>query len=438
MKYTYQFPEKDAFRAMEATKADFDITKINSWEQQLYVSLTEARGNYTFSAIEQHLGYFRGRYQQAGEVSKILFSGHKGSGKTTELLQFAELIESKKHYVVVKILLERLHDLSQLSAEEVFMLCMGQLYFTLQSLQDEWTNNLPKEILQPFEDLAKILGKEEEISKIIANETKGGIESSAGAKASLWSFFNIESKLSGNFIHSDKTTKTIHQKVRDHLPDFIDKANIALNRLRAYLATQKLPSEILFVIDGFEKTNAALYEHIFMRDTRFISQLQASVICCVPIQMYYDVQKSPVGTSFEYYYLPMLRANERTTALLSDIVHRRADANLFDDDVLPYLASFSGGSPRQMLTLVHQSIVVSLGSKVTKKDAEKAVNKFGIELFRVLTRIHQDIIKKEDYLNADSDTLDLMFKGVLLEYNGDNLERYLNPVLRKHFPELSA
>lgn len=438
MKHQFQFPEKDAYRAMEATKPDFDITKIPDWEDTLHISLAEARGNATFEEIAAELGYFGDQFDKPSTYSKILFSGHKGSGKTTELLQFADNIESKGDYIVVRILLERLRDLSQLQPEDVYMLYILRLLVTLQSLKEEWIEEFPQDLLQVFESIAEEFNTITVSSTETTQNTKAGIESSVGVKASLWTFLKLESKVSGGYMYDEKVTQAVRKRVKDNLTDIITKINQALGQLTHYLAQRGLPSEILFLIDGFEKTLPELYEHIFKSDPRFISQLEAHTLCCIPIKTYYDVSNVPTLAEFSHAYLPMLRQNPTTTRLLLDLVHCRVSPELFENGVLEYIAEYSGGSPRQMLKLVSTAILKANRRVVTQKDAEKAVTAYGLDLYRTLTRIHQDVIESGKYMNAEPEILNLMYAGVLLEYNGDTLERHLNPVLRKHFPNLSA
>ena len=96
-RYQYTFPEKDTFRAMEATEPEFDI--FEAGRENLYVPLQHLRNPQQFELMKRELGIFKGEMKKSpNDYVKILFSGHRGSGKTVELLRFHAEIHQPKQY----------------------------------------------------------------------------------------------------------------------------------------------------------------------------------------------------------------------------------------------------------------------------------------------------------------------------------------------------
>lgn len=103
----YRFPEKRLLRAMEATEPEFDISVPG--RKPLYVeTLQQVRSPRQFQRIERELGIIRGKLQDLpNRRAKIIFSGHRGSGKTVELLRFHEAINRPDRYFSVFIPLQK-------------------------------------------------------------------------------------------------------------------------------------------------------------------------------------------------------------------------------------------------------------------------------------------------------------------------------------------
>jgi hypothetical protein len=105
--------------------AAFDLAPLTSGQQDLYVNLDDVRGD---SGIVRHLGR---KIRLADQPTCQVLTGHRGSGKSTELWQLQhdlqELDEEGNHYFVVLIQADDHMDRNDVDFPEVLIAIIRQL-----------------------------------------------------------------------------------------------------------------------------------------------------------------------------------------------------------------------------------------------------------------------------------------------------------------------
>lgn len=420
----YHFPESNLFRAMEATEPEFDI--FEKGRGQLYVPLQSLRTRKQFSHIRRLLGIEGQQLQNTpNDYVKILFSGHRGCGKTVELIRFHEEINRPELYFSVFVSLQEEVELRRFQPEDLYFVLIGKLLRSLKAHNIDYNK-------ADFEEIANSWVEDEEIQKEI--RSKRGIESGAGAKAgfSFWDIFSSEGFLKGFYGYENATTTKIRQSIRRNPEDLVQRFNRALIKVRSAIEKKGKGNDLLFVVDDFEKTAPEVYENIFIRDPHFVREMRAHLICCVPIQTYYDVQNQHAADLFKLSYLPMIRTEQGADEFVK-IVTRRVDAKLFEPGVLERMVRYSGGSPRQLLRIANQCL---LDAETTVSDGvlSDALKRLSIERIRPLSEAHRKILRARRFDDISKDLLDLLFSLNVMEYNGDTIERRINPLLEDEFP----
>jgi hypothetical protein len=427
-KYEYQFPEKVPFRAMEVTKPDFYIQDQPQWLEKLWVDFSSVRGLKRFQRLFYELGIINGELPYLlAENRKVIFSGHRGSGKSVELRRFVDQLDQPQAYFVVFIDLEQEVSTDLFQPEDLFIVIITLLLRTLKE------RGIHVERAE-FEALAQEWVQDVDVQKELKNTF--GLE--AGAEVSLgwkfWEFLGIGGNLKGTYSAENATTRTVRQKIKANPQGLVSRLNTALASVRAKIVEKGLGRDLIIVLDGFEKTKREVYDNLFLQQPQLILTLDVHMILTVPITTFYEIQSQSSKDFFTIFYLPMLRLEPNSIQLLEQIVTKRVDAALLDEGVLDLFIQYSGGCPRQLLKLVNRGLSNAIGQNVSMVDAEDVIREEGHERWLTLKTPHQEVLRKRHFNSADDVVLSLMFSLNLLEYNGSNPERKINPLIERFFP----
>jgi hypothetical protein len=427
-KYQYTFPEKDIFRAMEVTEPEFDI--FEPGRENLYVHLQHLRSPNQFLRIKRELGIHKDELTHLpNDFVKILFSGHRGCGKTVELIRFHEFINTPKQYFSVFVSLQEEIEIVKMQPEDLFVILINKL---LRSLRERGVPYNKAE----FEDIAKAWMQDKEVEKEMKHEFEAGAGAEAKAGWSFWDIFSAEGFVKSRYGYQNNTTTKIREAVRRDTPGLVSRLRTALVGVRDAIEQSGQGRDLIFIVDDFEKAPPQLYNAVFITDPQFIQNLNAHLICCVPIQTYYNVQEQAAAAElFKFSYLPMLHIEQDTECEeFCSIVTNRVNRDLFEAGVLHTITKMSGGSPRQLLRLVNQCLL-DTEEKVTPAIAQNTFKRLAVERLRPLTDAHRKILESRDFQGVSPELLDLLFALNVFEYNGDDIVRRINPLLERFFPK---
>lgn len=423
--YEYRFPETDPFRAKEVTEPEFIIQSRKDWFEQLWIDFSAVRSNKQFERMKFDLGMIENKLENTpNDYVKIIFSGHRGCGKSVELKRFADEVNRKDAFFAVMIDLERETNIEQLEPEDLFVIIISVLIRELERRKIKFKKD-------DLIDIAMEWMQETELEKAIADDF--GIESEAKASAgwNFWKFISMEGNIKGYYTRNTNTTRTIRQKIKTNTKPFLTKLNAALVSIRGNIRKKQQGKDIIFIIDGLEKANPAVYESLFIRDVQMITGINANLISTVPISTFYEILHLPAHDYFRDFYLPMVRVDENSFPLLKALIERRVDEGLFENGVLKLFIENSGGCPRILLKLVNRGILNAVGKPVTKSIAEEVLIEEGNERWRAMTGKHKDILRSGRFDDADKEVLELLQSLNLLEYNGMQPERSINPLIMR-------
>ena len=432
MNYEYRFPEKSLLRALEVTEPQFKIQSRKDWFEALRVDFSEVRSTGHFAQIKRALGMKNDKIESSPNTyRKIIYSGHRGNGKSVELNRFSDDINRKDAFLSVFIDLESETNIQQLEAEDIYIVLISMLIKELEKRNISYDKDTLGDIANEWLD-------ETEVVKELKNSF--GMEAGAEVKAgwSFWKLFSAEGNLKSGFSRDNVTTKTIRRKIKNNPKPLIEKFNAALVSIRQAIRKSKEGKDLIFFIDGLEKANREVYESLFVKDVDMITNLQVHIISTVPIDTYYEILEQGNMFDFINIYLPMIRINKKSISKLKEMIYKRVDKSLIDDDALTELTKMSGGCPRILLKMVNRCFWEFPEDEhiLTPELAETVIHKEGNERFRTLTAKHKEVIKSGDFNHADKIVRELLQSLTILEYNGYNPERKLNPVLERFFPDL--
>lgn len=432
----YTFPETNAFRAREALDLDFDIDTFNPG---LYVNLDDIRILSEETDYKENL-YFMLNIDPdskkldtaANDYSKVLFLGHRGCGKTTELRRIHRFLNDSDRYFAVLIETEKELEVNKMQAEDFFIIMVIKI---IRQLKEAGLHKAT----DSFDDLLKDWLSEKEVQEEISN-TKS-VEGSAGVKADTdgnflmkaLSILKFEAEIKGTLARESKTTTTIRTRIKSDLLTFIVKFNNALAEVRDYCAEEGKGRDLLIIIDGTEKATYDFYEEVFQKNGHILRSLNVNLITTLRLDAFYKLEGKPNLDFFQTVFVPMVIVNQHNKHKLAQIVSNRVDTDMFfDADALDYLVTASGGSLRQLLRLANQSLLFSRGKKVTSERARKTADAEGEKLYHALSPDQKEMLKNNTWVDnwSHPDVSVMLYAMALLKYNG---KAEINPLIKAYF-----
>lgn len=428
----YSFPEKNVFKAKDLLQPMFDIQTY--WDS-LYVNLDSVRQQERFEEILFQLNISDDQLLPENVLTtplKMLFSGHQGSGKTAELYRLYRQLDHHSRYFVLYVELEKESDLYDFRIEDFFFLVVSKLLQQLNAYgvacnieTDRLLNAICDTLTQNTE--VKIDDKR---NRSLEARTEIELDSSKGFLAFL-SWLSLKGGTKGVLSTANETVKTIRYNIETNWAKLIEQFNKAMEGIRFSVRQANRGNDVLLIFDGSEKIRYETYERIFSQDSHLIRSLQLSLICSVPIHSFYRISGAPASQYFDTYVLPMVRINEKSEALLRQIITRRIDeAVFFAEGVLDYCVEQSGGCIRQLLNIVGTAFVIAAGKRIQQSHAEKSCKRLGQELFERLDSEHLLRLRQHQYNNADPKVQEMLYALALLKYNGDRSDKQINPLLK--------
>ncbi len=426
-KKSYEFPVKSPFEAARLTDPNFSIHDY--WEQ-LYINLDGVRNGEQFSRMRFDLGIDKDFNLEnlTDNYVKIMFAGHVGCGKSVELHKLHSKINHPKGYLSIFVDFQSETDINYFEAEDFYVLLISGFMNALSEKNIDWNTHT-----LDLQNIANDWISHQDILKELESSFDFKSESEASVGFSFWTFLSAKSSLKALFGSKSKAVEAIRRKIKTNPNDLIARFNTVLRNVRRQAKNQGIAEDIIFIVDGSEKLKLnkyEVYEQLFIRNAQIIQSINANMVFGAPIDTIYDIHHVGGLNFYKPFILPMIRVNEQSVDTYRQIITNRiSEADLLDPSVVDYAAEKSGGNPRQFLRIINTAIRSAAGAKVTKTIAEKAVLELGNLLLRSLTTKHREILKKREFNNADAETLDLLFSLCILEYNGDENLREINPLI---------
>lgn len=398
-----------------------------------YVETQTARGSErTFSRLAKKIGWDPASNQFfPPSQSHVLFFGHVGSGKTTELRQYAQRLNDSKRFCVVEVDAVDKLDVNNLQYTDALM-AMAE---TLVKYLDQQGYKIDEADLAPLHQaVARVV-----TTRIDGREVSAELKTTAEAGASLLGLF----KLLATFTAAAKTNASNktewRREVSNHFTALAGAFNRLIRQAEAALKSVGHAERIVFLLDGIDKLRGDDTQRFFVQDAEQLLSIQAFVIYTAPLHLKYGGQLA--GKLDADLVLPMIKLQERDGSrceagwtALHDLLLRRIDQKLFASDAeITRLVEHSGGHPRELLRLL----------KLCCEYADDLIDAATVE--RALSQLAADyryFLEPDDYallvqldhneIHAGNDerTRQLLYRLALLQYN-DGSWRRSHPVVRR-------
>jgi energy-coupling factor transporter ATP-binding protein EcfA2 len=401
--------------------------------ERFYVDLAAVRKTEAIEGVNTVL-----EFQEPGDFCTVLFTGHRGCGKSTEL----QRIQSnwQQDYRVIYLETDEQTDVNDAEYTDLYLIVIKQVEFELRQLGLKFEPRL----LKNFEDWFKDVTKEDERSV----ESSISIEGEATLQGGAPFLAKLLVKLLAQIKGADKHKTVIRQTLQRDISRL--KADINALLLDAHKKVQKLhPKGFLVIFDNLDRVPPNVGNHLFFDYAAQLQELNCSIIYTVPISVLCS-PKNIVNTFGEPHIISMvgcydlvrgdceLQYNDRGLASLAEVITKRVDPKLFasETEILD-LAKASGGHVRQLMQMVRSAAQTANTRKhdcIMAEDVVYAVKQQQFNFERFLPDEHYPLLAQVCLSkNIDKDEVGqlMLFNTAVLEYNGNDRWNYPNPAVRQ-------
>lgn len=342
-------------------------------------------------------------------------------------------------YYVKTIHCSRDLDLFNIVYSDLFIL-MGE---ALLEIAKETGCNIKNKVLEAIKNFW-VEGTE----TIISEELKiASLEAGASAetKSILAGILNVFAKIKADLKYNEETRKEYRKKISVRSSEWIG----ILGNVAEEIAGKVDGKKPIIIFEDLDKLNPEDAWMVFYNYAAILSGMTFPVIYTFPIGLSYDARFSAMDSYFVTKTLPMIKIAtienepfEEGVAVITEIVKKRANLELFETGVLRRLIERTGGSLRDLFQAIHASAKRAErrdSETISMEDASRALE----ELKTLLTRR----IEEKDYeflLNIYHENkeriedkemlLEMLQASVVLEYNGKRWHN-VHPLVVEFFKE---
>lgn len=392
-----------------------------------YVDCREVRGD---GDIIEDLGR---KIKLSQRMTCQLYAGHRGAGKSTELLRLQEYLQNQGCFVVYFAADDQDINPEDTEYTDILLACTRHL---LESLRNANSKPLRDWMRDRWEDVKDLALTE------VSFET-----------LSLESQIAQFAKLTANVRTVPSLRQQIRDKINPHTTTLIDALNEFIVDAKKNLPDKS--SQLAVIADNLDRIvpfsqdgKRSNLDEIFLDRTEQLKALDCHVIYTIPISMVYSNRATELINNYnDPQVLPMIMVqnpdgstNEAGLAKIKELIEKRVkqvnpnqslETGLFDSlETLERLCLMSGGHVRNLLLMMQEAITRTEDLPITAKAAQRAITQ-ARDVYRrtpeegewqILAKVShtQRILNNEQHRN-------LLFSRCILEYRYYDEEGEMQP-----------
>lgn len=372
------------------------------------------------------------------EYSACLLLGHKGCGKSTELNIMSERLVKAGYYV------KTIHcstdlDLFNIVYSDLFIL-MGE---ALLEIAKEAGCDIENKVLDNIKSFWQE-GTEITVSQELeAASLETGV--SAGTKGILAGILNIFAKIKTDLKYNEETRKEYRKKISVRSSEWIG----ILGNVAKEIAKKSDGRNPIIIFEDLDKLNPEDAWKVFYHYAAVLSGMTFPVIYTFPIGLSYDTRYSAMEGYFVTKTLPMIKIAtienkpfKEGINIINEIVGKRADLGLFEENVLTTLIERTGGSLRDLF-----QVIIAAAKRAERRDSGTVcMEDAGRALEEIKTSLTRRIEEKDykfllNIYNGNKERIEdkgmllkMLQASVVLEYNGKRWHN-VHPLVVDFFKE---
>jgi GTPase SAR1 family protein len=397
-----------------------DKALLNDELGKYYVEIDQNETNIKELQICLELGL------ETREPIKLLFTGHRGSGKSTALNRLILNLDSD--FIIVKYNVLDLLDQNDVTYIDVLLSVLTKLFEkaledevklgrSLSKRADEWSSSITKTTISEK-------GKDLELKAKIP-------------------FYLLE--IMGRIKNESTTRVEIRKQIEPRVSELISLINDTITEI------EKNDKQILVIIDNLEKIESDNALKLFYNHGTQLTQPMCKIIYTFPISLKSSSIFPQIRMNFSDVYVhPNIKIHEKEGSehpyekgrdFMKEIVSKRVSQELFEPDALEYILDMSGGVVREFIRIIRDSSIRALtrGKITIDKD-------IAIDVVNGLKNLYQAQLSDSDYkvllevhktkdIKRDDKLVNLLHNLSVLEYRNGRSWCDLNPVVRSILDE---
>lgn len=374
-----------------------------------------------------------------------VFAGHRGVGKTSELLRLKNYLENpgegQRVFLVVLSDAGRALDLNDLDFPDLLVFLAAEIQRQLRAAEIPGFDASSEYLRRLWEDVKGLLGSEVALS---------------GAEAQVpYASLALELKNRPN------ARADLRRAIERQSTNLLDAVNDLLD-----LATVKLRESgkegLVLIVDGLDKltyreldhSGTSTHERLFIHRSEQLASLKAHVVYTVPISLIYSAQFAQLEQTFGGHQVPvpMIRLHEKDRrspkeegspglGKLREILEARCRhanvllSEVFEDEAACLrLCEMTGGHPRHLMMFIRAAANEVDALPITRDAVDKAIRNYANSLHREVPDEFWPHLKKfatpQDDIPKDEIHQEMLLLLHIFEYMNGEPWYEVNPVLR--------
>ena len=404
--------------------------------ERYYVNLSGVRKTTAIASVNTRLDF-----QEAEKYTTILFTGHRGCGKSTELKRIQK--EWEKYYRVIYLEVNEETDINDVGYTDFYLITIKQVEFEMRRLGLKLDPRLMENFEAWFKDVTQETERTVESSVSVEGEATLGPEAPFLAKLLV--------KLLAQIKGSDKQKKTIRQTLEKDISRLKADINLLLNdavkKLRKKFSQYK---GFLIIFDNLDRVPPEVANHLFFDYAAQLQQLDCTIVYTVPLSVLSSTKN--LNNNFgNPHIVPMvniyefnrdncdLNYNQTGLDTMASLIERRVEVDkIFESrEELLELAKASGGHVRQLMQMMQTACLTASTNehdKINTEDVIYAIKQEQFNFERFIPQSHYPVLAEvcltKNITKDDVGQL-MLFNTSVLEYNGKNRWNYPNPVVKQ-------
>ena len=416
--------------------AAFDPAPLRRSQHELYVDLDSVRGD---SSVTHRM---RQKILLSEGPSCQVLTGHRGSGKSTELARLRQDLESASNgtdrFFVVQVQADEDLDRNDIDFPEVLIAIIRQMAQQLRERADiELQPGYLKDRFTRLKELA------------FSNVDFGTVE--------FWAGF---AKFSAAIRSSPEARKKIRDALEPETDNWLTAANDLIGQAKLALKDKGFRGLVIMVDDldkmitrSHETAGCSTTEYLFVHRSAQLTAFQCHLVFTVPIELAYSHHEPTIKRLYggDFPVVPMTKIQtlppepetyepgvdkfrEMIVARLSSVGATEDD--LFENKrVADDLIKLTGGQPTELMTLIREAIVTDslpIGPKGVKRVRQETMRSYRRQLMEshmpLLREAHQTGRVQRTETNEKA-LRELLESRALLLYRNDEEWYGVNPAV---------
>ncbi|MEM7579394.1 MAG: ATP-binding protein [Cyanobacteria bacterium P01_A01_bin.80] len=440
----------DIRKFFQATNPSKTLVVENTEDQKYYIDFSSVRGGKIIAELKDKITFF-----SPNEPTCMLFTGHIGCGKSTELLRLKLELEEEGFYVVYFESSEDL-EMADVDTGDVLLAIARRVSQSLESINIGEPSKL-KELLQ---GAVRVLNADLQSIKLnIPGLGNLGVSNQNDQFSLAFGIGEITTKAKGD--------ATLRQKLNQYLgpqkTQLLDAINQELLEPAISALKERGKKGLVVIVDNLDRVDSQAkswgrpqQEYLFIDQSDYLSKLNCHVVYTMPLALMYSDAYGNLTQRFpeDPKVLPMVpvctydgKDCSNGMVLLQQMVLARAFPNLsirerldraglvFDQpETLDRLCRISGGHVRDLLRLLNNWIQRERKLPLTRKTLERLIRARRNEMIMQISEDEWELlrqVRKRKKVGGDRDYQKLIHSRLVFEYRDNNGESWfdVNPIV---------